>query len=78
MGIREFTQSGAFVATIFAILVVLVPLALEQIGDATGLFKFPVSKTIAGWFSAGSHVPRDRSRAPIDKGPNAESGLFPL
>ena len=66
MGLREFTKSGAFVATIFAILVVLIPFALEQIGESTGLFRFPVSKTITGWFSVGSRVPRDRSRAPID------------
>ena len=66
MGIREFTKSGAFVATILALVVVLVPFGLEQIGDATGLFSLPVTKTITGWFSVGSRVPRDRPRAPID------------
>lgn len=51
MGVRDFTKSGAFVAIVFALVVVLVPFALEQIGDATGLFEFKVTKTMSGWFS---------------------------
>ena len=31
MGIREFTKSGAFVVTVLALVVVLVPFGLEQI-----------------------------------------------
>lgn len=61
MGVREFTKSGAFVAIVFALVVVLFPFALEQIGDATGLFGFPARKTVVGWFSAGRASPqRDR------------------
>jgi len=67
MEIREFTKSGAFVAMIFALVVVLVPFGLEQIGDATGLFKFPLTKTVTGWFSFGRVVtPRVRTLAPIN------------
>ena len=61
MEVREFTKSGAFVAIVFALVVVLFPFALEQIGDATGLFAFPARKTVAGWFSFGrAELPRDR------------------
>lgn len=53
MGVREFTKSGAFVAIVFALVVVLLPFAIDQIGDSTGLFAFPARKTVAGWFSFG-------------------------
>ena len=68
MGAQEFTKSGAFVAIVFALVVVLVPFGLEQIGETTGWFDFPVTKTITGWFSAGSRVSRDRLPAskPVD------------
>ncbi len=68
MGIREFTKSGAFVAMLLALVAVLVPFGLEQIGAATGLFAFPVTKTLKGWFTAGSRVPRDHFSAsrPVD------------
>ena len=56
MGAREFTKSGAFVATVFALVVVLVPFALEQIGEATGLFEFRVAKTVSSWFSGPKRV----------------------
>ena len=56
MGFREFTKSGAFVVTVLALVVVLVPFGLEQIGEATDLFKFPVTKTIKGWFAGPAPV----------------------
>lgn len=65
MGIREFTKSGAFVVTVFALVVVLVPFGLEQIGEATDLFKFPVTKTIKGWFAGPVSVPSTVAR-PVD------------
>lgn len=51
MSIGELKKSGAFVATVFALVVVLLPFGVEQIGEATGLFDFPVQKTITGWFA---------------------------
>lgn len=66
MGIREFTKSGAFVAIVFALVVVLVPFGLEQIGDATGLFAFPVQKTIAGWFGGRSSSTAEKV-APVSR-----------
>lgn len=61
MGVREFTKSGAFVAIVFALVVVILPFAIDNIGDSTGLFVFPARKTVAGWFSFGRVVrPRDR------------------
>lgn len=51
MGVGEFTKNGAFVATVFTLVVVLLPFGLEQIGETTELFEFPVRKTIMGFFS---------------------------
>ena len=65
MGFQEFTKSGAFVATVFALVVVLVPFGLEQIGEATDLFKFPVTKTIKGWFAGPAPVSKAIAR-PVD------------
>ena len=65
MGFREFTKSGAFVVTVFALVVVLVPFGLEQIGEATDLFSFPVTKTIKGWFSGTASVSATVAR-PVD------------
>ena len=50
MGMRDFTKSGAFVAIVFALVAVLLPFAIEQVGETTGLFRFQAKKTIAGWF----------------------------
>ena len=67
MGFGEFTKSGAFVATVFALVVVLAPFGLEQVGEATGLFNFPVTKTIKGWFAGPSSVGRGTASArPVD------------
>ena len=56
MGAREFTKSGAFVAMVFALVVALMPFALEQIGEATGLFEFRVAKMVSNWFSGHKRV----------------------
>lgn len=53
MGFGDFTKSGSFVLLLLVTVVVGVPFGLEQIGETTGLFTFPVTKTIKGWF-AGS------------------------
>ena len=67
MGIGELKKSGAFVATVFALVVALVPFALEQIGDTTGLFEFKVTKTISGWFSGpGSRHVSTAAVKPVD------------
>ena len=65
MGFREFSKSGAFVVTVLALVVVLVPFGLEQIGEATDLFKFPVTKTIKGWFAGPAPVSTAVAR-PVD------------
>lgn len=52
MGVREFTKNGAFVAVVLALFMAFMPFALDQIGEATGLFRFPVMKTVRGWFSS--------------------------
>ena len=66
MGFREFTKSGAFVATVFLLVVVLVPFGLEQIGETTDLFSFPVTKTIKGWFAAPAPAGRGIAAKPVE------------
>jgi len=50
MGFKEFKNSGGFVLALLALTLVGVPFGIEQIGEATGWFKFPVVATIKGWF----------------------------
>ena len=64
MGFREFTKSGAFVVLVFVL--VVLPFGLEEIGDATDLFKFPVKKTIRGWFTRSAPAGRDARVAAVD------------
>ena len=67
MGIRELTKSGAFAATVFALVVVLVPFGLEEIGETTGLFEFQVSETLSKWFSFGeASLSHARHSPPVD------------
>lgn len=67
MGIREYTTSGTFAATVFALVVALVPFGLEEIGETTGLFKFQARKTLSGWFSFGkASLPHVRHSPPVD------------
>lgn len=70
MGFREFTKSGAFVAIVFALVVVLLPFGLEQIGEVTGMFQFSVMKSVKGWFApaAGVRAQRDGTLQPVDWG----------
>lgn len=60
MGVREFTKSGSFVVMLLVLVAALVPFGLEEIGAATGLFEFPVKKTLANLFSGSK-----RSTAPL-------------
>ena len=66
MSIKEFSKSGTFVIVLLALVVAGLPFALEQIGEATSLFKFPATKTVTRWFSVGSRVPRDRTATSVD------------
>lgn len=51
MQFKDITKNGAFVAAMLALVVLLVPFAVEQIGEVTMLYSFPARKTVAGWFS---------------------------
>lgn len=67
MGIRGLMRSGAFAATVFALVVVLVPFAVERIGETTGFFRFPATAWLKGLFSSGSGaILRERSAVPVD------------
>jgi hypothetical protein len=66
MSIKEFTKSGTFVLAVLALVVVLLPFAAEQIGDATGLFDFPATKWVKGLFSSKSSVISVNDHAKVD------------
>ena len=51
MKIRELTKSGAFVAVVFALVLALLPFGVEQIGETTGLYSFPVTKRLRRLFA---------------------------
>ena len=60
MTIKEFTKSGQFVILLLVAALIGVPFAIEQIGETTGLYTFPVMKTIKGWLGSkgGAGAPR--------------------
>ena len=66
MRIGEFTKSGQFVLTLLVAAVIGVPFALEQIGEATDMFRFPVTKTIKGWFGGGGRAVSTKPPPSID------------
>ena len=88
MDIREFTRSGAFVAIMFALVAALLPFGIEEIGEATGLFRFPARKTIFGRFRSGARasggqaavkaVEWDRYRQDIEEFSAWADGLPPV
>ncbi len=51
MNFGEFTKSGAFVAMIFALVAVSLPFGIEQVGETSGWFSFPVRKLLTQCFS---------------------------
>ena len=61
MGLRDFTRSGTFVLLLLAAVVVGVPFGIEQIGEATGFYRFPVVKTVKGWFGGSASGKRGSS-----------------
>lgn len=65
MGFREITKSGTFVLVLLAAAVVGVPFGLEQIGETTGFFTFPVTKTVKGWFAGATPV-RSVAAKPVE------------
>ena len=66
MSIRNFTKSGSFVAIVLVLVVALLPFAIEQIGEATGLFAFHPTKRIKAFFSSGSSAKSSRAAGKID------------
>lgn len=66
MSIKDLKKSGAFVLSVLALVVVLLPFAVEQIGDATGFFDFPASKWVKGLFSSNSSLTNVKDHSKID------------
>ncbi len=63
MSIKELTKSGTFVLGVLVLVVLLLPFAVEQIGETTDLYSFPVTKRLKGLFSS----------APAQKGANVDA-----
>jgi hypothetical protein len=66
MSIKEFTKSGTFVLIVLALVVVLLPFAAEQVGEATGLFDFPATKWVNGLFASKRATGGTRVHANVD------------
>lgn len=64
MSIKELTKSGGFVLAAFALVVLLLPFAAEQIGDATGFFEFHPTKWVKGLFA--SKTAKDDSKKMLE------------
>lgn len=56
MSIKNVTNSGTFVLTVLVLVVVLLPFAVEQIGEATNQFRFPATKWVKGLFASKATV----------------------
>lgn len=54
MTLKELKNSGTFVLAVLALVLLLMPFAAEQVGEATGLFDFPATKWVKGLFSSKS------------------------
>ena len=52
MSFKELTKSSTFILTLLVLVVLLLPFGVEQIGEASGLFKFPATKWVKGVFVA--------------------------
>ncbi len=68
MRISELKKSGAFVVSVFVLVLVLLPFGIEEISDTFDLgFKFSVMDTVAGWFGATPSAGPARAEAkPVD------------
>lgn len=66
MSIKEFTKSGTFVLVVLALVLVLLPFGLEQIGEATSLFKFPATKWVKGLFASNTEGGPNKAFKEID------------
>ena len=64
MSIKELTKSGGFVLAVLALVVLLLPFAAEQIGDATGLFEFHPTNWVKGLFA--SKIAKDDSKNKLE------------
>lgn len=66
MSIKEFTKSGTFVLLLLAAVVGGLPFALEQIGESTGMFKFPTTKWVKNLFSAKPAADSAKTMGKVD------------
>jgi len=66
MSVKELTRSSAFVVTLLALVAVGLPFALEEVGEATDLFKFPATKWVKGLFASTSAASAPKQVAKVD------------
>lgn len=65
MSIKEFTKSTPFILGAFILVILLMPFALEQIGEVVG-FDFPASKWVKGLFSSKTSVQTTKKNDKVD------------
>ena len=66
MAIKDLKNSSAFVLVVLALVVALLPFAAEQVGEATGLFDFPVTKWVKGLFASGGGKVSSAAQKQVD------------
>ena len=75
MSVKGFTKSSTFVLSLLAVVVLLLPFAIEQIGDASGLYEFKATKWVKNLFAQGKSA---AARKPASKSVNWERQLADL
>jgi len=66
MSIKELMKSGPFVLAVLVLVVAFLPFAAEQIGETTGLFDFPATKWVKGFFSTKTATSGSKATAKVD------------
>ena len=66
MSIKDFTKSSTFIVSMLVFVVLLLPFALEQIGEISGLFTFPATKFIKGLWGSESRMASTGTTKSVD------------
>ena len=66
MSIKELSKSGTFVIALLVLVVIGLPFAVEQIGEATDLYSFPATKWVKGLFAAKGEATVSKVPSKVD------------
>ncbi|MBE6382157.1 MAG: hypothetical protein E7049_03970 [Lentisphaerae bacterium] len=66
MTFGDLKKSGVLVIAMLVLVVLLVPFAIEQVGEATMLYSFPATKWVKGLFSSDNGQEASKAPAKVD------------